>query len=117
MRRPPRTKRALRSGGMQRSSAVLSRSFAKVCDLPDFRDPDIAALIPEIAPAHRPDRPHRKSWEYAMAALFLRDLGYLDGRARVLDVGAGTAEILFWLAQRVGQVVAVDIYGAGPFRE
>lgn len=52
-----------------------------------------------------------------MTALFLRDLRYLNDSVSILDVGAGTAQILFWLARRVRRVVAVDIYGRGRFRE
>lgn len=71
----------------------------------------------EIAPTFAATRPHRKGWEYAMAALFFRDTGRLDGTAEILDVGAGTAEILFWLAGRARRVVAVDTYGEGRFAE
>jgi SAM-dependent methyltransferase len=96
---------------------LLSRHYAKVCDLPDFADPEVAALISDIKPGAAADRPHRKPWEFAMGALFLRDAGRLDGDAEILDVGAGSEEILFWLANRVRRVVAVDIYGRGAFGE
>src|SRR5215208_2964290 len=95
---------------MTASSAVdLTRHYAKACDLPDFADPEIAPLIAEIDPDQSADRPHRKGWEFAMTALVLRD------DAEVLDVGAGSEPILFWLASRVKRVVAVDIYGRGGF--
>lgn len=100
---------------MAQASAAqgLSRHYAKFCDLPDFEDPELAALIPEIAPDRSPAQPHRKAWEFAMGALFLRDTGHLDGDAEILDVGAGHEEIVFWLAQRAGRVVATDIYEIG----
>ena len=94
----------------------LTRYYAKVCELEDFSDPELAGLISEIDPELSAERPHRKGWEFAMGALFLRDVGVLRADATVLDVGAGTASTLFWLAQRVGKVVAVDIYGEGEFR-
>jgi SAM-dependent methyltransferase len=50
-----------------------------------------------------------------MGALFLRDAGVLRSDATVLDVGAGTESMLFWLARRVARVVAVDVYGLGEF--
>jgi SAM-dependent methyltransferase len=97
------------------SGARLTRSYAKVCDLPDFEDPELAGLIPEVMPGSSAERPHRKGWELAMGALFLRDTGRLDGSAEILDVGAGADPILFWLANRARRVVAVDIYGRGEF--
>jgi SAM-dependent methyltransferase len=96
---------------------TLTRSYAKVCNLTDFADPEIAAVIGEISPRYSPDEPHRKAWEFAMGALFLRDAGRLDGDAEILDIGAGSEDILFWLASRARRVVAVDIYGRGAFGE
>jgi SAM-dependent methyltransferase len=93
----------------------VKRQYAKVCELEDFADPELAPLIGEIDPELTASRPHRKGWEFAMAALFLRDTGHLDGDARLLDVGAGSEPILFWLAQRAAHVEAIDIYGRGAF--
>src|SRR3954454_6409588 len=95
----------------------LSRQYAKVVDLRDFRDPEIAELISEISPGESADRPYRKPWEFAMGALFLRDVGRLEGDAEVLDVAAGSEPILYWLANRARRVVATDIYGRGRFGE
>jgi SAM-dependent methyltransferase len=95
----------------------LTRHYAKACDLPDFSDPQLAPLISEVAPELSADQPHRKGWEFAMAASFLRDAGVLREDAQVLDVGAGSEPILYWLANRVARVVAVDIYGRGGFGE
>jgi SAM-dependent methyltransferase len=93
----------------------LRRQYAKRCDVADFADPGLAGLISQIAPSMDAARPHRKGWEYATAALFLRDVERLDGTAEVLDVGAGSEELLFWLAGRSARVVATDIYGSGAF--
>jgi SAM-dependent methyltransferase len=99
------------------SGAVLTRHYAKVCDLPDFAEAEVADLIPQIAPRLSADRPHRKGWEYARGALFLRDTGHLRRSSEILDVGAGSDEIVFWLSNRVRRVVAIDTYGRGPFRD
>lgn len=96
---------------------ALARQYAKVCDLRDFADPDVAGLIADVAPRLSAERPHRKGWEYALGALFLRETGHLDGSSEILDVGAGTDEIAFWLSDRVRRVVAVDVYGRGSFRD
>lgn len=95
----------------------LSRRYAKLCDLEDFRDPEIAAAITDIAPSQSAERPHRKGWEFAMAALFLRDTGRLDAGADILDVAAGSEEMLFWLARRARRVIGIDIYGRGGFAD
>jgi SAM-dependent methyltransferase len=93
----------------------LSRQFAKCCDLADFADPALATLIPRVAPGHSAARPHRKAWEYALGALFLRDVGLAGPHARVLDVGAGTDPLLYWLASEGAHVTAADVYGDGAF--
>jgi SAM-dependent methyltransferase len=93
----------------------FSRRFAKVCELEDFADPELAALIEEISPAEHASRPHRKPWEFAMGALFLRDAGRLGGDAEILDVGAGSETILYWLANRARRIIAIDVYGRGGF--
>jgi SAM-dependent methyltransferase len=95
---------------------TLSRQYAKVCDLRDFEDPELLGVIEELVP-ERDARAHieRKVWEFAMVMLFLRETGHLDGRSRVLSVGAGDERIVFWLTNHVGEIVATDIYGEGRF--
>lgn len=94
----------------------LSRQYVKLCDLRDFDDPALRERIREIVPGRAPEAElHRKFWEYAMLALFLEDVGKLEDSAELLAVGAGHETVLFWLANRVGRVVATDIYGEGAF--
>jgi SAM-dependent methyltransferase len=50
-----------------------------------------------------------------MLALFLEDAGRMSQSTEALAVGAGDERIVFWLANRLGRVVATDIYGAGGF--
>jgi SAM-dependent methyltransferase len=90
----------------------------KLCDVADFEDPELLAMVQEIIP-ERDARAHveRKVWEFAMLALFLREVGRLGDDTEALAVGAGDERIVFWLANRVGRVVATDIYGAGSFAE
>ena len=88
----------------------------KLCDIGDFDDPELLAMIREIIPERDP-RAHaeRKAWELAMLALFLRDVGMLHDGSEALAIGAGDERIVFWLANRLGRVVATDIYGDGTF--
>lgn len=93
----------------------LSRNYAKVCDVADWQDDELVRTIAEIAPDMTPDRRHRKGWEFAMAALFLRDVGRLGSGAEVLDVAAGSDAIAFWLTRHAARVLCIDIYGEGDF--
>jgi SAM-dependent methyltransferase len=95
---------------------ALSRQYAKLCDLQDFDDPEVLAAIRSLVPERDPlAYIERKVWEFAMVQLFLEDVGRLHDGTEVLSVGAGNERILFWLADRVGRVVATDIYGEGAF--
>jgi ubiquinone/menaquinone biosynthesis C-methylase UbiE len=98
-------------------SAALSRRYVKLCDLPDFEDPQLRRRLREIvAPGYdSSEELRRKFWEYAMLGLYLEEVGALSEQARYLAVAAGHEEPLFWLANRVGEVVATDIYGEGGF--
>lgn len=94
----------------------MDRQYAKVCDSRDFDDPRFKERAAEL----RPDldltwQLDRKTWELTMLSLFLEEAGLLDGASRILSVGAGREAILFWLAPRVGRMVATDVYGTGEF--
>jgi SAM-dependent methyltransferase len=53
---------------------------------------------------------HRKPYEFAQLIFGGRRLHVLGNDARVLSVGAGHEGVLYWLANRVGWVVATDLY-------
>ncbi len=95
---------------------MLARHYAKLCELEDFADPRIVERIGEILPERDPlTHIERKAWEFAVLTLVLEDLGRLGPETTALAVGAGNERILFWLANRLGGVVATDIYGEGDF--
>lgn len=94
----------------------LRRRYAKLCDIRDFEDERLLAALREILPERDPvAHVERKVWEFAMLALFLEDVGRLHERTEALAIGAGDERIVFWLANRLGRVVATDIYGEGDF--
>ena len=94
------------------------RQFAKLCDVRDFEDADVLRMLREILPERDPlAHVERKVWEFAMLALFLEDAGRLHEETSALAVGAGDERMVFWLANRIGRVVATDIYGEGSFAE
>ncbi|HWF35388.1 MAG TPA: class I SAM-dependent methyltransferase [Solirubrobacteraceae bacterium] len=94
----------------------MKRQYVKLCDLPDFDDPELLAAVRDILPERDP-RTHieRKVWEFAMLAMFLEELDLLTEDTEALSVGAGDERIAFWLANRIGRVVASDVYGEGAF--
>jgi SAM-dependent methyltransferase len=53
---------------------------------------------------------HRKSYEFTQLLFGLDRLGYLREDVAVVSVGAGHEDVLYWLANRVGRVVATDTY-------
>jgi len=53
---------------------------------------------------------HRKPYEFAQLIFGGRRLGVMHDETRVLSVGAGHEGVLYWLANRVGWVVATDLY-------
>jgi SAM-dependent methyltransferase len=90
----------------------------KLCDVRDFEDPAFLATVRSVLPERDPEaHVERKVWEFAMLGLFLEEAGRLREDTEVLSVGAGDERILFWLANRVGRVVATDIYGEGRFED
>jgi SAM-dependent methyltransferase len=113
----PATEPTASGGGPSSTAVKLRRQYVKLCDLRDFHDPAIRERIREIVPNHEPQAElRRKFWEYAMLSLFLEDVGRLTEQTEALSVGAGHEEVLFWLANKLGRVVATDIYG-GEFVE
>jgi SAM-dependent methyltransferase len=53
---------------------------------------------------------HRKTYEFTQLLFGLTRLGFLRDDVRVLSVGAGHEPVLYWLANRVRQVIATDMY-------
>jgi SAM-dependent methyltransferase len=64
----------------------------------------------QVVPADRPSM-HRKTYEFTQLLFGLTRLGFLNDDVRVLSVGAGHEPVLYWLANRVHQVIATDMYG------
>src|SRR5262245_1106036 len=91
-------------------------SYCKLCELEDFRDPDLRAVMRDMADVgpERLDYPdgeeHRKPWEVAMSARSLRDFGALRDDAEILGVGAGTEATIVWLTRHVKRICATDLY-------
>jgi SAM-dependent methyltransferase len=59
---------------------------------------------------------HRKAYEFTQTAWGLSRLGVLQDQARVLSVGAGHEPIAYWMANKAGTVIAIDMY-QGDWRD
>ncbi|MGA8016602.1 MAG: class I SAM-dependent methyltransferase, partial [Candidatus Dormiibacterota bacterium] len=59
------------------------------------------------------DRFHRKAFEWTHCVFGLEQLGVLTPEARVLGVAAGHECVLYYLCNRVREVVATDLYAGG----
>jgi SAM-dependent methyltransferase len=60
---------------------------------------------------HTGNQVHRKGWEWTQAIYGLEKLGKIKPDAKGIGVGAGREAIIFYLADRVSQVLATDLYG------
>jgi SAM-dependent methyltransferase len=95
------------------------RGHCKLCEHSDFTDPELRELIRDVYASDRehfgePDFPagreYRKYWEVAMTLRAFRTFGALREDASVLGVGAGHEATIYWLTEKVGRVVATDLY-------
>jgi SAM-dependent methyltransferase len=97
---------------------VSRLAFNKLCEIEDFEDPELSAVMRDVF-AYRvteksPDYPvgleHRKDWEIAMAVRTLSQYGALKPEAKLLGVGAGREDTIFYLTGHANQVFATDRY-------
>jgi SAM-dependent methyltransferase len=89
--------------------------LCKIYSLADARDDDplwhelLDAMTPEWKTLHAL---HRKYWEWGLGLYGLHKLGFIRPDAVGLGVGAGVEWPLFYLANRVQRVEAIDLYSA-----
>src|SRR5690606_17359567 len=98
-------------------SDAMALPYCKLCEIEDFASPELLPVLRRVFGHLAADSPdfltgaeHRKHWEVAMAVRALEDLGAVRPDATILGVGAGTEVTSFYLATRVGSVVATDLY-------
>lgn len=86
----------------------------QLCELANpakWDNPEWLGILKSLGtvPADKPSM-HRKAYEFAQLLFGLGRLGAIGEQTRVLSVGAGHEPVLYWLANRVGRVVATDMY-------
>lgn len=90
-------------------------NLCKACHTDDWQNDDFVAILDELDLSFGREHKHRKHWEFAKAILGLEKLGCLTPEALALGVGAGKEHVVYYLANRIGRVHAIDIYGSGDF--
>jgi SAM-dependent methyltransferase len=102
--------------------SAASFPLNKLCELEDFRRPEIAAAIRSLEPEHVATQPayplgfeHRKAWEFAQVMLGAERLQAVPPDGMVLSVAAGHERPVFAFTNQARLVFATDIYGAGDF--
>ncbi len=90
--------------------AVMPPALNAFCRFSDTLDPEWRQSADILGLDLSKERYHRKSWEFAQIIYGLRRLRMLTPRSKVLDIGAGHEELIYFLANRVKMIHAVDLY-------
>ena len=85
----------------------------KVCRVADGGNPLWRRGYDDLGFPAGPDVFHRKIWEFNQALYGLRTLRRLAPDATALGIGCGHEELMYFLANRIGKVVATDLYEGG----
>ena len=91
----------------------------QLCELANpakWDNPEWLDLLRSLGLSDEKRAMHRKPYEFTQLLYGCRRLGVLTPEARVLSVGAGHEQVLYWLANHAGQVVATDLY-AGVWQD
>jgi SAM-dependent methyltransferase len=109
----------VRSDEFQRRAAELL-TFGRVprdvqlCELANpakWDNPEWLEILRSVGHTDDKTSMHRKAYEFAQLVFGCRRLGVLTEEARVVSIGAGHEQVLYWLANHVGDVIATDMYG------
>lgn len=94
----------------RRESAALN----KLCDISHWRLGPFADMVSALKDVHII---HRKQWEYAWCVLGLEKLGGVVPSASAIAIGAGSERPLYYFANKIGKMLATDVYGKCPGNE
>ncbi len=88
----------------------LRSALNRLCRPDAWEDPAWLMVNRSLGMPQGDGRFHRKAFEWTQCVLGLEQLGALHPNARVLGVAAGHECVLFYLCNRVREVVATDLY-------
>ena len=91
--------------------------LSKLCDIADWNCPEFNSLACDIFDLGQSKSAmlHRKLWEFTACVKALKNEGMLTEESVGLSVAAGHERVLYYLARKVGRIVATDIYGQSSF--
>jgi len=101
-------------------SSPSTLPLSSLTNIAAYADPHWMALFDDLGTyshdvhifsSGHPPQVHRKGWEWNQTIWGLERLGMLTPDARAIGVGAGRECVIFWLGDRIAQVVATDLYG------
>ena len=102
----------------------VSLPLSGLTNVAAYQDPEWFALYEDLASYSHdvhifrgksdPDI-NRKGWEWVQTLYGLQRLGMIQPDHRAIGVGAGRECVIFWLGDRIRQVVATDLYGSGDW--
>jgi SAM-dependent methyltransferase len=94
--------------------------LCELCNPSRYSDPEWMAIHHELE-AYSVDKHvfwhtngghvYRKGWEWTHCVYGLERLGMLHSSSRALGVGAGREPLIYYFADRLSQVMALDLYG------
>ena len=103
--------------GATKRKAIPLSSLTRVASYNDpqwmsyFHDLATYSFEHHIFGSYRPPMVYRKGWEWVQTVWGLDRLGMITDQHRAIGVGAGRECVIFWLGDRIKQVVATDLYG------
>ena len=109
-RRQARKVQAAPGGGLPLSSLTNVAAYADTHWMELFADLGTYSHDSHIFASSHPPMVHRKGWEWTQTIWGLEPLGMLQPEYRAIGVGAGRECVIFWLGDRIAQVVATDLY-------
>lgn len=88
----------------------------KLCGMAEIENPEWRKALRDLDLDRKNAPFHRKAWEFTQAIYGLRKLKRMPPNAVALGVGSGHELILYFLANKIRNVIATDLY-EGSFAE
>ena len=100
------------SDEFERRAGAVPRDV-QLCELANpakWHNPEWLDILRSLGLSDDPLAMHRKPYEFTQLIFGCQRLGVLHPDAAIVSIGAGHEQVLYWLANHVGRVVATDAY-------